>query len=313
MDMNRRHALAVLGTALAAVVVVSRGRDARPGEPFSGLDLIGGRIHVVFDEADGIDRKRVLDWIHRGARAIETYFGRYPAARHVIVVIAEDGRKVGHATTWGRNGSSLTRIHVGRDTDEDAFLRDWVLVHEMVHVSLPDLPRRALWLQEGSATWIEPVARVQAGQLPPEAIWSQAVAGMPKGQPAAGAGGMDGTDVWGRLYWGGATFWLRAEVAIHEASHGRRGLRDAMRAIARASGGNVVEWTPERMMREGDAAVGNDALSSLYRRFAVQAMPTDLDALFARLGVEPTPHGIAFDDRAPLAALRRKIGEAGPG
>ncbi|MEX1827432.1 hypothetical protein [Luteibacter sp. CQ10] len=311
--MNRRHALAALGTGLAAVVAASLGRDAWPVPPANGLDLIGGRIHVVFDEADGIDRDRVLGWILLGARAIETYFGRYPAARHVIEVIAENGRKVGHATTWGGNGSSLTRIHVGRDTDEDAFLRDWVLVHEMVHASLPDLPRRALWLQEGSATWIEPVARVQAGQLPPEAIWSQAVAGMPKGQPGADAGGMDGTEAWGRLYWGGATFWLLAEIAIHEASQGTRGLREALRAIARTSGGNVVVWTPERMMREGDAAVGNGALSSLYRTFASRRVPTDLDALFARLGVEPTPHGIAFDDRAPLAALRRKIGEAGPG
>lgn len=311
--MNRRQALAAFGTGLAAIAAATVGREAAKRPSDASLDVTGGRIDVVFDDTHGLDRDRVLGWVRQSARAIETYFGRYPAARHVIVVDVQEGAQVGHATTWGGNGSSLTRIHVGREADADTFARDWVMVHEMVHASLPDLPRRALWLQEGSATWVEPIARVQAGQLPPEAIWSQAVAGMPKGQPGADAGGMDGTEAWGRLYWGGATFWLRAEIAIHEASHGTRGLRDALRAIARSSRGNVVAWTPERMMREGDAAVGNDALSSLYRTFATRSVSTDLDALFARLGVEPTPHGIAFDDRAPLAALRRKIGEAGPG
>ena len=31
--------------------------------------------------------------------------------------------------------------------------------------SVTQLPRRALWLEEGNATWVEPIARAQAGQI----------------------------------------------------------------------------------------------------------------------------------------------------
>ena len=134
---------------------------------------------------------------------------------------------------------------------------------------------------------------------------------MPKGEPQPSAGGMDGTDAWGRLYWGGATFWLLAEIAIYERSHGRSSLRAAIRAVNRASGGNVSDWQPEQVMLAGDAATGTDALSTLYARFAESPVDTDLPALFARLGVALDQAGtVVFGERAPLAALRRAITRA---
>ena len=236
--------------------------------PSTRIELPGGMIEVVFaDGAPGLDRDRTLKWIKRSASALATYFGRYPVEHYGLLVIAEDGAKVGHGTTFGYRGS-ITRIHVGRDADDAAFARDWVMVHEMMHTALPDLPRRALWLQEGNATWLEPVARAQAGELPIEEVWRQALHGMPRGLPTSDEVGMDGTQRWGRLYWGGATFWLLAEVAVYEQSHGRHLLRDAIRAINVASGGNVVDWTPEQLMAVGDAATGTQALRTLYAAFA---------------------------------------------
>jgi predicted metalloprotease with PDZ domain len=134
---------------------------------------------------------------------------------------------------------------------------------------------------------------------------------MPTGEPLPGDEGMDGTTAHGRLYWGGATFWLLAEVAIHDQSQGRRSLREALRAVNRASGGNRARWSPEQLMRAGDLATGTQALSTLYARFATSRVETDLPALFRRLGVMVQPDGgVGFDDGAPLAALRRSITQA---
>lgn len=270
--------------------------------------MIGDRqIDVVFiDGAPGVDRPRVLAWVRRSGVALAGYFGRFPVAGYGLLVIAQDGDGVGHATTFGYQGS-LTRIRVGRSSGDAAFARDWVLVHEMFHTALPDMPRRALWLQEGNATWLEPVARAAAGQLQVTEVWRQAINGMPSGEPRPGDGGMNGTTAHDRLYWGGATFWLRAEIAILQASGGRRTLRDAMRAINRASGGNKTDWSPEQTMAAGDRATGTDALSSLYARFAGGPEHSDLPALFSRLGVIATTDGIVLDDAAPLAAIRQRI------
>jgi hypothetical protein len=178
----------------------------------------------------------------------------------------------------------------------------------MVHAALPDLPRRALWVQEGSATWIEPIARAQAGDLAVSEVWREAIDGMPKGMPLAGTGGMDGTHEWGRLYWGGAIFWLEAEIAIYRQSGGRFLLCDALRAVNRASGGSSADWSPEEMMTVGDKATGTTALTNLYERFSSRAFDGNLADLFTRLGVAADPSGsIRFDQTAELAPLTRLI------
>jgi hypothetical protein len=257
----------------------------------TALDVAGGRINVVFaDGAPGLDRERVLRWVRKSARAMSAYFGRYPTRDYGLLVVSTPGDRVGHATTYGYRGSA-TRIYVGTEVGEQAFAADWILVHEMVHAALPDLPRRALWVQEGSATWIEPIARAQAGDLAVSEVWREAIDGMPKGMPLAGTGGMDGTHEWGRLYWGGAIFWLEAEIAIY-----------------RQSGGSSADWSPEEMMTVGDKATGTTALTNLYERFSSRAFDGNLADLFKRLGVAADPSGsIRFDQTAELAPLTRLI------
>jgi hypothetical protein len=306
---------ALASASLLAEALPERSYD-EPDEIYKALgsqsgtrvDIAGGNINVVFaDGAPGLDKQAVLRWVRDCAGAISTYFGRYPTQAYGLLVVADAGDGVGHATTYGYRGSA-TRIHVGIDADQRSFARDWVLVHEMVHTALPDLPRRALWLQEGSATWIEPVARAQAGNLPVAEVWREAIDGMPKGVRPVAAGGMDGTREWGRLYWGGATFWLEAEIAIYQQSRGRFLLRDAMRAINRASGGNTVEWSPEEMMEAGDRATGTTALRSLYGKFSSHGIDATLPVLFERLGVVPVQsQSVSLDPRAELAGLTRLI------
>ena len=281
--------------------------DALRMQPATDLAVAGENIRLVFaDEAPGIDRARVTRWVVSSARAVSAYFGRFPTQRYGLLIVAEDGNRIGRATTYGYGGS-MSRIQVGTAADEHVFSRDWVLVHEMVHIAFPDLPRRALWLQEGSATWVEPVARAQAKQLSASEVWRQAMDGMPQGVRNSDAGGMDGTQEWGRLYWGGAIFWLLAEIAVYEHSKGRALLRDALRAINRESGGNAVEWSPEKMMAVGDAATGQTTLRRLYDEFALDPVSVDLDRIFNRLGVSRTAGAIHFDANAELAALTGRI------
>ncbi|WP_010184650.1 hypothetical protein [Sphingomonas sp. PAMC 26605] len=307
-------AVAIGGASLAAVGQQPLYQDpdamyaALRGQSGQRLRIGGGTITVVFaDGAPGLSRDLVLAWIRTAANAVTAYFGKFPVAEYGLLVIAEPGDRVGHGTTFGYAGTA-TRIHVGVGAGPEAFARDWVLVHEMVHTALPDMPRRALWLQEGNATYVEPIARALIGQLTPADVWSESVQGMAKGNPRPGDKGMDGTQAWGRLYWGGALFWLLAEIAIYRDTQGAGSLRDALRRINRASGGNTTTWSPEQLMTVGDGAIGATSLARLYERFATQLVQTDLERLFRELGITATSDGlVAFDDTAPLAPLRRRI------
>lgn len=310
--------MTVLAIGLAAIAVAAIGAPADYSEPdriyaaladqpHETLTIGGSEIDLVFaDGAPGLDRTLTKAWVLASAKAVTTYFGRFPVKHLGLLVIADDGATVGHGTTYGYAGSAI-RMHVGREAGAAAFSRDWVLVHEMTHLALPDIPRRSWWLLEGSATYIEPIARVQAGQLEPAAIWREMVRDMPKGQPAPGDHGLDHTPTWGRTYWGGALFLLQADVEIRRQTRNRKGLQDALRAINRASGGNSVRWTMEQLAATGDAATGTHVLANQYAVAKASPAPVDLGALFANLGIVAGDGTITFDDAAPLAAIRRAI------
>jgi hypothetical protein len=318
--IHRREAL--LGLVSAAFAAATRQSAARssayrsPGDVFAALRdqknvrlSIGAAVlRVVFaDGAPGLDQNVAIGWVREAAEAVTAYFGRFPVPHYGLLIVTSPGEKIVTGTTWGFAGS-FSRVEVGAGVTREACARDWVLVHEMTHTALPNLPPRALWLQEGNATYVEPIARAMIGNIPASEAWREALLGMPQGQPAAEDGGMDGTTDWGRLYWGGATFWLMAEDAIYSQTNGHRTLRDALRRINRRSGGNTVVWTPEKMVAVGDDGTGVNALQTLYRDFAAHRVAPDLPALFRRFGVAAAPGGgVVFDDGAPLAALRRRI------
>ena len=276
-------------------------------QPATSIMVGGGLIDVVFaDGAPNLDRGRVMNWIRESARAVATYFGRFPVEHAGILVIARDGAEVGFGATYGFDGSAI-RIGVGRAADAAVLKDDWVLVHEMTHLALPTVPRRSQWLLEGNATYVEPIARAQAGLLDPKEVWRWSVEGMPKGQPAASDEGLDNTPTWGRTYWGGAIFWLLADVRIREKTHNRLGVIDALRAINRSSGGIAANWSVEKLAAVGDRATGTNELARLYAEMKSSPVTTDLQTLFVNLGVRAHDGKIEFDDSAPLADIRRRI------
>ena len=130
---------------------------------------------------------------------------------------------------------------------------------------------------------------------------------MPQGLPQAGDQGLDRTATWGRTYWGGAIFWLLADVGIREATHNRKGLQDAMRGILNAGGNITEDWTVERVAEVGDRATGTTVIADLYRQMKATAVHTDLDDLWRRMGVQVKSGGVTFDDNAPLAEIRKAI------
>jgi hypothetical protein len=226
----------------------------------------------------------------------------------IAIVFADGAPGLDRERVVGFSHSAI-RIHVGRRASEAAFRDDWILVHEMTHLALPTVPRQSDWLLEGNATYVEPIARAQAGQIDSSVVWRWAIEGMPKGQPQAGDAGLDHTSTWGRTYWGGATFWLQADIGILEATHGALGAQDALRAINRRSGGNTADWTVEQVMAAGDAATKTHVLSGLYAAMRSSPAPVDMANLFRRLGVDERDGAIRYNDDAPLASIRRRINE----
>jgi hypothetical protein len=295
--------------AAAAITHLALGVPAALAAATRSDDLAvgGATLHVEFEShafRDGGDELR--GWIRRSAQIVAAYYGRFPTTRLTVQVIAEAGEGV-HGGKSFANPDAFIRVQVGREVTEAQLLADWVLVHEMTHLALPDTGEAHAWLSEGIATYVEGVARVQAGNRSEADVWSEEIRQMPRGMPQADDRGLDHTHTWGRTYWGGAMFCLLADVEIRRQSHNRFGLQDALRAVARASGGLAADWPVERVLRTGDGAVGTTTLEDLYAQMKDRPVTPDLTGLWRRLGIEPEGSSVRLSDSAPLADVRRAI------
>jgi hypothetical protein len=276
------------------------------------LEIGGGKIEVIFSSTpDEALRKLVLDWVETSAHAVIVYYGQFPISQLQVRIRLFEGRDVRGGRTTGWDGASIT-IAVGRASTASDFAEDWVLTHEMVHLAFPSVSEEHHWIEEGSATYIEPIARARAGDLSPEKVWGDLIDGLPKGLPQAGDRGLDFTPTWGRTYWGGALFCLLADIEIRKRTANKKGLEDAFRAILKAGGTIESDWPLTRALETGDQATGVPVLRELYDRMKASAAPVDLNALWKELGVERRNGKITFDDGAPLAVIRKAITQRAP-
>jgi hypothetical protein len=275
--------------------------------PATSVAVKGGSIKVAFAPGPlALSRKRILDWIAASAESVAVYYGRFPVDSARLLVIPIEGRGVRSGTTYAFRGAAI-KLRIGELSEEAHLIRDWVLVHEMVHLAFPSVDERHHWIEEGLATYVEGVARVQAGKLNEDEVWSGLVDGLPKGLPQAGDHGLDHTPTWGRTYWGGALFCLLADVEIRKQTANRKGLQDALRGILAAGGNMEVHWPITKAFQAGDAATGVSVLVPQYERMKDRPVDVDLPDLWRRLGVAVSRRDVVYQKDAPLAAIRRAI------
>jgi hypothetical protein len=300
----RASILAVQGLLLFFLhVTLVRAAD----EVTSTLLIGGSKIDVIIEPGElPVSQAELLHWVQSAAEAVATYYGRYPVPHVLLRIIPANGSGVRHGQTFGREGG-LIKIRVGGETQPAELANDWMLTHEMVHLSFPSVAEEHHWIEEGIAVYVEPIARIQAKQMPASRMWADLVRDMPKGLPEEGDQGLDHTHTWGRTYWGGALFCFLADVEIRKQTKNEKGLQDALRGILHAGGDIRRDWELMDAFKAGDQATGTNVLTTLYAKMKDRPMDPDLPELWKQLGVQRESNSIRFIEDAPLATVRRSI------
>jgi hypothetical protein len=236
-------------------------------EMTSSLLIGNARIDIRIEGSTlQLPAKNIFRWVNSAAESVTAYYGRFPVPQISIRITPFEGRGVRNGMAFGDRGGRIT-IRVGKETSPSELASDWMLTHEMVHLAFPSVDEKHHWIEEGIATYVEPIARIHAGHLKAEQMWLDLVRDMPQGLPQVGDRGLDHTHTWGRTYWGGALFCLLADVEIRRQTNNGKGLEHALRGILDAGGD--IRWT--------------------------------------QLGVQLDGTSVHFDDNATLAAVRRAI------
>lgn len=298
----------VLKAGLGAGLLGTSASTAKSSTEEIQLRIGGATFEVSLPtEPFDVPPSALLAWISKSARAATSYFEKFPVGQARIRIRWDEGRRgVLRGRSFGENGA-LCEVTIGEHVTEADLKSDWVMTHEMVHLGFPSVSENHRWIEEGSATYIEPIARAQIGDLTAKRVWGDMVRDMPQGLAQPGDRGLDNTHTWGRTYWGGALFCLLADVDIRKNTSNEKGLEDAFRAINRAGGNITVEWPLARSLAIGSKATDSKTLPNLYKQMALKPGSVDLPALWRQLGVLQSPGGVVFDNKAPLARIRDAI------
>ncbi|MDH3387499.1 MAG: hypothetical protein OEN02_06295 [Gammaproteobacteria bacterium] len=271
------------------------------------FDLDGSRISV--DIRDRVLREKkdiLLAWVVYSAQTVHRYYGRFPVRTVHINLQVSAGYTVRFGQAFGGDKPRL-RIVVGENVTPEMLRKDWIMVHEMVHLAMADVPQRHRWLLEGLATYVESIARAQRGYLSEEFVWNGFINRMPQGLPQDGDQGLDRTPTWGRTYWGGAVFCLLADIEIRRLTDNRKSLRDALRGVLDAGLSMHANASVMEVFKAGDGATGVAVLVPLYHKMKGDPYPIDLDTLWTNLGIAIHDDSVVYNDDAPMAHVRMQL------
>jgi hypothetical protein len=295
------------------------------------IEATGGTVEVAILRGPRAASDEELErWIGDTARAVDHVFGRFPV-RHAALVLVP-GQPLRHFGRTLPSGGPSIAITLDAHAGPSALARDWVLAHELVHLGVPSFWNEGVWLDEGLATYYEPIVRARANMMDTSAVWDAFAREMPRGLASDGGSLADARDH-DRIYWGGAIFALRADIEIRKRTGGARSLDDGLRHALDLGGDATHVWSLSRYLRVIDEATGVPVLSSLHAEARGErpltgcpaegpsgawagilvrplSCPSERDTLadlLRALGVQRTSGGVTLLDDAPLARLRHDL------
>lgn len=265
---------------------------------------------AILDGDIGVSRQDLIEWVRRTALVAAGYWQGFTNRSMLVLLLpSAERRGVGYGRTVSGGGATVL-VQIGERSGLADLQNDWVLPHALVRSGMPFLLGDAAWFMEGAATYVEPIMRARAGWKAEAEVWREWVEKLPRGLPALDSG-MAG----GSAYWGGALFFLLADIELRRATSGAKGIEDCLRGARRIGGpGTPTErWTLDMYVERCDRALGAPLMAGVMARYVGTARQVDLEALWRDLGVRVDGATVALDDTAPLAAIRKVIVNGPPG
>ncbi|QSQ24677.1 hypothetical protein JY651_06930 [Pyxidicoccus parkwayensis] len=234
----------------------------------------------------------VCAWLHQAGEEVRTVRRAFPYPRisvRVIPVSARRGSSLFGMVQWSSPPS--ISILVGRDTEASAFARDWVAVHEMLHLAHPVILPRVPWLSEGLATYLTEIARARSGRQSAERAWEELVDGFTRGRARAGERTMEevvaGSPTSLGIYWTGALFALHLDVELRRVTGNKRGLDDVLELLAERGPSSTFGAFGAAV----DSVAGQPLFDSLLERHLRRRSFAEMEGLLEALGVRTDTDG----------------------
>ncbi len=254
-------------------------------------------------------------WLVDIAQSVQNYLGDFPSQQTQIILISKSGKKRG-PVPWGDvsrgNGLGLLFV-IAPSYNIEEFYADWTASHEFSHLLLPKIHYDDIWLSEGLASYLQNVIMAQAGQFSKEEAWLRIYKGFERGKKGADkikneplsltsshrkGGGRSGRTM--RIYWSGALYFLKADIALRQQSGGKVGLKDVLLKLRNCCLKYSKTWSGATLSKKLDSLSNSKIFSSLYQEFSNGTQFPEYQSTYKQLG-------ISFSDKNELSFKKNSL------
>ncbi|HEX2581254.1 MAG TPA: hypothetical protein VHL08_04690 [Dongiaceae bacterium] len=268
---------------------------------------VGHMRAALLDEEVAPRFDQLLAWLSDTGKNNIRFWHAPPIDAPLVILVPKgtgDGLEFGRVNAG--SGTDILLVIGSRTTPANLY-DQWIAVHEFLHQGTPYVRDSGAWLNEGIATYFEPLLRYRAHWKSEDDVWQEWIQHMPTGMRAFEQIGLRQA-ARGGVYWGGALFMLLADIGLREASHGRIGMEDCLVEVLHRLGNAEADGRTADIIATCDRMSGTHVVSDLALHHLEHGEPFDLDAIWARLGVKLGPNDkVTYDEHAPLAWLRHNL------
>lgn len=309
---SRGKARTRLGGVALALLLAAACASPPPGTARPRED----RVSIAF--APGSRRatdEGVRRWVLASVAQVASIYGDFPFVPievRVEPVSGGGGDPVVFGQATGIGGNPVVRLLLREDADDASLRRDWVAVHELLHLAMPSIRREDAWLSEGFATWATEFLRARDGLQTEEEAWTEVLLGFQRGRRPTGrtlaedSRLLHRTHAYMRVYWGGAAIALLLDADLRRGPEGKT-LEDALRAMREMELADAEEVSAEEWMERLDGWLGRPLFSRTAGACLASEEFPPVEAVLADLGVSLRGARAALDDAAPCAEARRAM------
>ncbi len=298
------------------------GAEAADGPAFIALGPLDRReIHVpggvvervILPGGDAAGRARLDRYAEHSLCLLQAAYGRLPVRHLQMLLVPLPGRQ--RAVLFGqvyRGGLGGIQLLVDPERPWSEFADNWIAPHEFTHLMHPYLGDDSRWLSEGLASYQQNAILARAGLISATTAWTKLLAGFDRGRdrelqatlPEASEN-MHRADAYMPVYWGGAAFWLEAELALIEQKQ-----INLDQVLARFRGCCLPaseDWSGPRFLAALDRLSGSSVFTETARNYWHRRGFPDLDATLQRLGIELQDKRLELDPDPAKTALRNRL------
>lgn len=263
---------------------------------------------AVLGRMSRMDDAALCAWVHQAAGEVLTVRRSFPYPRVTVRIVPVPGREapgIFGMVLWSTPPS--VSLLVGQDAAPESFTRDWVAVHELLHLAHPAILPRVAWLTEGLATYYTELARARSGRQTPQRAWEELLAGFARGHADVGSRTMEDVTTNGAsfqgIYWTGALFALDLDVSLRRATANARGLDAVLERLAESG----TTATFDEFGAAVDAVAGRPLFQELLAWHLTRPAFAAQEPLLEALGVESGPDGVVRFGAARDSQVRHAL------